>query len=60
MPEPKIAVTFDVGYLAQLALAEASKMEFLKDKPLTSRCIFYDGNDDHFAGIEVSTGEAEG
>lgn len=53
---PKIAVTFDIGYLAQLALAEAQKMEFFKDKNLTSKCVFMDNDGTYFEGIEVSTG----
>lgn len=53
MPEVKIAVTFGVGYLSKLALTEAAKMEFLKDKPLTSKCVFSDANENIFIGIEV-------
>lgn len=55
-PTPKIAVTFDIGYLTKLALEEARKMKFFKDKDLTSRCVFMDNDDTYLEGIEVSSG----
>lgn len=48
----KIAVTFDIGSLRKLALAEAQKMTVFKEGETIYAEAVFDG--DYFVGVEVS------
>lgn len=53
-PPLEKSVTFDIGLLAQLALAQASKMPCFKGDDLFSEPVYSDHGGDCFEGIKVT------